>query len=98
MNKSTSDVRNKRKFDANSTKALHHCDQISKQIDVDETKKVGEDVPVVKKRDGRHSSLLNSEEGYDLSCPPVQNSHSRKRRTRKKVWLSYFCQEFLLSY
>ncbi|XP_022864626.1 sister chromatid cohesion protein pds5-like [Olea europaea var. sylvestris] len=85
VNKSTSDVRNKRKFDANSTKALHHCDQISKQIDVDETKKVGEDVPVVKKRDGRHSSLLNSEEGYDLSCPPVQNSHSRKRRTRKKV-------------
>ncbi|KAL2549241.1 uncharacterized protein Fot_10771 [Forsythia ovata] len=85
VNKNSSDVRNKEKFDANSTKTLHHCDKINKQIDVGATKQVGEDVLVVKKRDGRPSSLLKPEEGYDLSCLPVEKSHSRKSRTKKKV-------------
>ncbi|KAL2526202.1 Tudor/PWWP/MBT superfamily protein [Abeliophyllum distichum] len=85
VNKNTSDVKNKEKVDANSTKTLHHCDQISKQIDVDVTKQVGEDVPVVKKRDGRPSSLLKPEEEYDFSCLPVEKSYSRKSRTKKKV-------------
>ncbi|CAI9759294.1 unnamed protein product [Fraxinus pennsylvanica] len=42
LNKNTSDVRNKGKY-ANSTKTLHHCDQINKPIDFDATKKVAED-------------------------------------------------------
>ncbi|KAL2549242.1 uncharacterized protein Fot_10772 [Forsythia ovata] len=92
VNKNTSDVRNKEKFDANSKKPLDYCDQINKQLDVDATKKVSEDVLVVKKRDGRPSSLLKPEEGYHLSCLTVEKSHSRKSRTKKKVWLNYRCQ------
>ncbi|KAL2526203.1 Tudor/PWWP/MBT superfamily protein [Abeliophyllum distichum] len=85
VNKNSSDVRNKEKFDANSTKTLQHCDQINKQIDVGATKQVGGDVPVVKKRDGRPSSLLKPEERYDLSCLSDEKTHSRKSRTKKRV-------------